>query len=159
MSQKIATKRITKSSRKMEEVTRKRPSWFVLLEDIVMKYIKERNKALLKKYTKEKTNDNKEKAKDTRLRLKKAVDTAKEKWLNEKAEEIESQKTSPKDIWKALNEAKAGKYGHHIKAVTIKMKKSDGTLAKTTSKTHKSFNSTTQSYTTTNLVPNTTKQL
>ena len=114
---------------KMEEVTRKRPSWFVLSEDILMKYIEERNKAL-QKYTKEKTNDNKGKAKDARLRLKKAVDTAKEKWLNEKAEEIESRKTSPKDIWKALNEAKAGKYGHHIKAVTIKMKKSDGTLAK-----------------------------
>ena len=33
---------------------------------------------------------------------------AKEKWLNAKAEEIESKQTSPKDIWKALNETKAG---------------------------------------------------
>ena len=56
---------------------------------------------------------------------------AKERWLNAKAKEIESKETSPRDIWKALNKAKAREYGHHIKAVTIKMKKSDGICAKT----------------------------
>ena len=80
---------------------------------------------------KEKTDDNnKEKAKTKRKELKIAIYEAKERWLNAKAEEIESKQTSPGDIWKALNEANAGEFGHQIKAITIKMKKSDGTFAK-----------------------------
>ena len=48
------------------------------------------------------------------------------------AEEIESKQTSPRDIWKVLNEAKAGEFGHQTKAIKIKMKKSgDRTFAKT----------------------------
>ena len=80
---------------------------------------------------KDKTDDNKKKAKTKRKELKTMIYEAKERWLNAKAKEIESKQTSPRDIWKALNETKAGEFGHQIKAVTIKMKKSDGTFAKT----------------------------
>ena len=55
----------------------------------------------------------------------------KKRWLNAKTKEIESKETSPRDIWKALNKAKARDFGHLTKAVMIKMKKSDGTFAKT----------------------------
>ena len=88
---------------------------------------------------KEKPDDNKKKAKTKRKELKIMIYEAKEKWLNAKAEEIESKQTSPRDIWKALNETKAGEFGHQIKAIKIKMKKSDGTFAKTDIKNAKVF--------------------
>ena len=107
---------------------------------------------------KEKTDDNKKKAKTKRKELKIMIYEAKERRLNAKAEEIESKQTSPRDIWKALNETKAGEFGHQIKAIKIKMKRAMERSLKPISKTRKSFNSTTQSYTTTHRAPITTKQ-
>ena len=49
-----------KSLEKIEEVNRKRPTWFVLSENKLNKHIEERNKTL-QKYMKERTEDNKEK--------------------------------------------------------------------------------------------------
>ena len=49
-----------KSLEKIEEVNRKRPTWFVLSENKLNKRIEERNKTL-QKYMKERTEDNKEK--------------------------------------------------------------------------------------------------
>ena len=142
---------------KIDEVNRKRPNWFILSENKLKKSIEERNETL-KKYMKDKTDDNKKKAKTKRKELKTMIYEAKERWLNAKAKEIESKQTSPRDIWKALNETKAGEFGHQIKAVTIKMKKAMERSPKPISKMQKSFNSTTQSYTTTHPAPITTKQ-
>ena len=94
---------------KIEEVNRKRPTWFVLSEDILTKRIEERNKTL-QKYTEEKNDDNKEKAKTKRKELKNVIYEAKERWLNAKAKEIESKQTSPRNMWKALNKAKAREF-------------------------------------------------
>ena len=74
---------------KIEEVNRKRPHWFVLSENKLKKCIEERNETL-KEYMKEKTDDNKEKAKTKRKELKIAIYEAKERWLNAKAKEIKS---------------------------------------------------------------------
>ena len=63
---------------KIEEVNRKRSTWFVLSEDIITKRIEERNKTL-QKYMEEKNDNNKEEAKTKRKELKHAIYKAKER--------------------------------------------------------------------------------
>jgi hypothetical protein len=62
--------------------------------------------------------------------LKAKVD-ARIKWLSSKLTEIERLDNNPRDVWKSFREVNAGFTGHHNKAVNMKMKKADGTMAKT----------------------------
>jgi hypothetical protein len=54
-----------------------------------------------------------------------------EKWLRKLTIEAEAMSDDPKTAWKAAKEIASGLYHHHKKAISMKMRKRDGSLAKT----------------------------
>jgi hypothetical protein len=57
--------------------------------------------------------------------------TARVQWLDFKLAAIEKINGDPQNAWKSIRELNAGFSGHHEQAVVMKMKKKDGTFAKT----------------------------
>jgi hypothetical protein len=109
----------------------KRPPWFEMLEDKIMRSIKNRDIA----HPAHKESPTEESQHQTlhlsRQELTTAKTTAKVKWLELKLNKIESINEDPWSAWKSIKEINAGCSGHHKKAVVMKMRKEDGTFAKT----------------------------
>jgi hypothetical protein len=95
-----------------------------------MNAIREHDKATINVKT-HRCEENKIIAATKRQILLKAKVDARIKWLSSKLTEIEQLDNSPRDAWKSFREVNAGFTGHHNKAVNMKMKKADGTMAKT----------------------------
>jgi hypothetical protein len=95
-----------------------------------MNAIRERDKATINLKT-HCCEENKVIAATKRQILLKAKVDARIKWLSSKLTEIERLDNNPRDAWKSFREVNAGFTGHHNKAVKLKMKKADGTIAKT----------------------------
>jgi exonuclease III len=109
---------------------RKRPPWFEMSENEIMRSIKNRDNA----HTAHKVSHNEETRQALRLsrrELTATKATAKAKWLELKLSEIESINDDPRSAWKSIKEINAGFSGHHEKAVVMKMRKQDGTFATT----------------------------
>jgi hypothetical protein len=108
----------------------KRPPWFKMNESVLMNAIRERDKATINLKT-HRCEENKIIADTKRQILLKAKVDARIKWLSSKLTEIKQLNNNPRDGWKSFREVNAGFTGHHNKAVNMKMKKADGTMAKT----------------------------
>jgi hypothetical protein len=65
---------------------------------------------------------------------------ARAKWLKSKLDEIEQSNYYPPSTWKSIKEINTGFSRHHQKAVTMKMRKKDGTFAKTEEENAKVLN-------------------
>lgn len=82
------------------------------MESIIVNLIEKRNEKQIL-FSRLPSNRNCHEYKEARSTLKKAVEKAKEDWLKEKLEEIETMNgTDPRTAWKAIKEFSAGLYGH-----------------------------------------------
>ena len=108
----------------------KRPPWFRMNETVLMDAIKERDKATINLKT-HRSEENKVIAATKRQILLKAKVDARINWLDSKLNEIEQLDNNPRDAWKSFREINAGFTGHHKKAINMKMRKTNGTMAKT----------------------------
>jgi hypothetical protein len=109
---------------------RKRPPWFENSEKEIMSSIRDRDQAHIA-HNERPTEESRKTLRISRRALTSVKATAKVKWLESKLAEVESINDDPRSAWKSIKEINAGFSGHHEKAVAMKMRKKDGTLART----------------------------
>ena len=105
------------------------PRWFELSAEVLLPAIEEKKRATKKFYQ---IGDTSSKIKLTKLRRQVAdlVEAAKIRWIEKKVEEMEN-KFDPRGAWKAMREISSMFAGHIKSAVTMRMRKKDGTIATT----------------------------
>ena len=108
-----------------------RRGWFEMSREILQPLVQRKNKlctrlrrvpAAVKELFKETLNDLKKQVKE-------AVEEAKAKWSAVMATAINAMNDQPKEAWKKFRAVEDGVTGHHTKPRTMRMRKSDGTLA------------------------------
>ena len=103
------------------------PGWFELSRDVLQPAI-EHKRELLKDYYRKGKVETKAELDETRRKVAELVDAAKIRWLEKKVVELEN-KYDPRGAWKAMREISSMFAGHIKSAVTIRMRKADGTMA------------------------------
>jgi hypothetical protein len=116
----------------------KRPTWFEMREDELLDAISVRNKAAAI-YMRNPNPLTKTKFASARKHVKRVVKEAKNRWMQTKLEEIENYRNQPRNHWKSAREIVDGYTNHHRKPKVIKMKKPDGSLARTEEESAKVF--------------------
>jgi hypothetical protein len=114
----------------LSNVKRKRQSWFEMLKDAVMRAVRSRDGAHIV-HRESPTKESSQTLCLSRYAPSTTKATARVKWLESKLDEIKSINDDPQSAWKSIKEINAGFSSHHEKAIVMKMKKKDGTFAKT----------------------------
>jgi hypothetical protein len=110
---------------------KKQPPWFQMSEEAIMRAVGARDKAH-STYQVSPTQGSRQTLCLRRRKLTATKATARVKWLEElKLGESEAINDDPRSTWQSIKEINTGFSGHHEKAVIIKMRKNDGTFAKT----------------------------
>ena len=106
------------------------PRWFELSAEVLLPAIEEKKRATRKYY---KDGDASSKIKMTELRRQVAdlVEAAKIRWIAKKKVEEMENKYDPRGAWRAMREISTMFAGHIKSAVTMRMRKKDGTTATT----------------------------
>lgn len=105
------------------------PSWFQLSAEVLLPAIGEK-KRITEKYYRDGDTTVKTKLAKMRRACADLVEAAKIRWVEKKVEELEN-KYDPRKAWKAMREISTMFAGHIKSAVTMRMRKKDGTLATT----------------------------
>jgi hypothetical protein len=92
----------------------KMKDWFRDDQDTLFPLLEQRNVAEQHYYS-EQSPDNSEKRKAARKSFKRAIATAKEKWLEKQVLQVHEMHSNPYEAWRAINRIKEGLYGHHRK--------------------------------------------
>ena len=118
-----------KEASKVIPAKEKKPEgWFALNEEELKPVLEARFRAR-EAYSRNKCPETKKELNRTSKQVRKAIQKAKDTWLDQLITECNDLEMNPYQAWVAAKKIVAGVSGHHKKMTTIRMKRPDGTLA------------------------------